>query len=549
MDTDKLDTLLYNGRIYTMEREDDVAEAVGMRDGKIAFVGSNEDAAKLGSRIRFDLQGATVIPGMSDSHMHMYAYCQNQTLVNLEHAESIDDLCAMMAEKAGQVPAGTWVKGVNFDQNKFREKKMPDRRDLDRISTVHPILIRRCCLHTVVVNSKALEVAGIDKDYQSPASGIVEKDREGQPNGVLREQATKIYDYIIPDPLSDSKTKDEVFQRVLQDMHKKGITSIHTYSAKIWNYVEDISYYRRLAEEGRLGVRITVCLDELFEPERLTEEERHDPNRIVQQGAYKLFTDGSLGARSAALFQPYADEPDNRGFMTCSQEELNEKIVTAYRMGLQSAIHAIGDRALDATLTAIENAVETLRGEGVSDEELAGRLPFRIIHVQIVNPELIKRMKALPVVLDIQPIFLATDWTWIEERLGKERLEGAYGWNTLQKEGFILTGGSDCPVESFDPIPGIYAAATRKGMDGSPEGGFLPEERLSRFDAAALYTRNPHFATGQQDVLGLIKEGYFADLAVLDRNIFDIEEDQLLQTKVTHTFIAGKLVHGTLSRE
>ena len=549
METDKRDILLYNGKIYTMEKEGDAAEAIGMRDGKIVFVGSDADAARRPWGARFDLGGATVIPGMADSHMHMYAYCQNQTFVNLEHAKSIDDVCRLMAEKASQVPAGTWLKGVNFDQNKFREKRMPDRWDLDRISTAHPILIRRCCLHAVVVNSKALEVAGIDRDYRAPDSGIVEKDKDGEPNGILREQATKIFDDIIPDPLSDETIKDEIFQRVLQDMHEKGITTIHTYAAKIWNYAEDIGYYRRLAEEDRLGVRITVCLDELFEPEQLTEAERQDPDRIVQQGAYKLFTDGSLGARSAALFQPYADEPDNCGFMTCSQEALNEKILTAYRMGLQSAIHAIGDRALDGTLTAIENAVETLRREGASEDDLARRLPFRIIHAQIVNPSLIERMKRLPVVLDIQPIFLATDWEWIEDRLGKERMAGAYAWNTLRREGFILTGGSDCPVESFAPMPGIYAAAARKSMDGRPEGGCQPEERLSRFDAIALYTRNPHFATGQQDVLGLLKEGYFADLAVLDRDIFTVSEDELLQTEVTHTFVAGKLVHGTLLRE
>ena len=157
-------------------------------------------------------------------------------------------------------------------------------------------------------------------------------------------------------------------------------------------------------------------------------------------------------------------------------------------------------------------------------------------------------MKKLPVVVDIQPIFLATDWKWMEDRLGTARMKGAYAWNTLQQAGLCLTGSSDCPVESYSPMPGIYAAVSRCGLDGAPKGGFQPEQKLSRFDAVALYTRNPHYATGQEDVLGLLQEGYFADLAVLDRDIFEVPEEELLETKVTHTFVAGKLVHGDLSK-
>ncbi len=186
--------------------------------------------------------------------------------------------------------------------------------------------------------------------------------------------------------------------------------------------------------------------------------------------------------------------------MTCTQEELNRRIFTAYHMGLQPAIHAIGDLALDTTLTAIENAIAQERACGATEEELSKRLPFRIIHVQMVDSELVARMKKLPVVLDIQPIFLATDWSWIEKKLGKERVNGAYAWNTLQQAGLLLTGGSDCPVESYHPRPGIYAAVTRCGMDGQPENGYQLQERSSRFDAIALYTKNPHYATGQQNV-------------------------------------------------
>jgi predicted amidohydrolase YtcJ len=249
-----------------------------------------------------------------------------------------------------------------------------------------------------------------------------------------------------------------------------------------------------------------------------------------------------LGSRSAALNEPYFDDKGNKGFVVCSQEELNEKVLISYRKGLQPAIHAIGDAALDMTLTAIENCLEITKSEGMSEEDQNSRLPFRIIHVQMINDDLLERMKKLPLVLDIQPIFLTTDLHWIEDRIGPERTKNSYCWKTLYDSGFILTGGSDCPVESFDPVPGIYAAASRCDIDGYPDGGFLPEEKLSIYESLSLFTKNPHFATGQQDKLGTIEVGKFADLAILDRDPFEIDEKDILKIKVLKTFVAGKKV-------
>ncbi|WP_324822624.1 amidohydrolase [Sinanaerobacter sp. ZZT-01] len=537
-----LDTVLLNGKIYTMEEEGKSVEAIGIKDGIIQFTGTNKEAEKYSSEKTIDLEGKTVIPGMADSHMHMYAYCQNQALVDLKDACSIEDMIGKMKEKVAHTPDGTWIKGVNFDQSKFKENRFPTKADLDRISTRHPIVIRRCCLHAIVANSMALNVAGVGKGYDGGSGGIVEFDKNGEPNGILREQSTKIFDEIIPDPLSDAMEKRRIMQNVFEDMSSKGVTTIHTYAAKIWNYEEDVALYRKFGEEGNLPVRVTVCLDELFEKEVLTEKEKNDPYRMVQYGAYKLFTDGSLGSRSAALQEPYSDDKDNRGFVVCTQEELNEKVLKGYENGLQLAIHAIGDAALDMTLTAIENCLQVTREKGMSKEEQEERLPFRIIHVQMVNEELIARMKKLPLVLDIQPIFLCTDLHWIEERIGAERIKGAYCWKTLKDEGLIQTGGSDCPVESFDPMKGIYAAATRMDFDGQPEGGYYPEERLSVYDAFCLFTKNVHAATGQQDKLGTLESGKFADLAVLDRDPFELDVKNLLEIKVLKTFVAGRLV-------
>ena len=287
---------------------------------------------------------------------------------------------------------------------------------------------------------------------------------------------------------------------------------------------------------------MTVCIDELFEPEILTEEKLNNPNRKVQLGAYKIFSDGSMGSRSAALKSPYSDDPENSGFMLFTQEELNNKILTGYEHGLQPAIHAIGDRALDMTLAAIEYTLKITKEKGMTDEEQKKRLPFRIIHVQMIDDNLLERMKKLPLVLDIQPIFLCTDLHWIEDRIGKERLKGSFALKTMEKAGLIQTGGSDCPVETYEPLKGIYAAVTRQDMEGYPIEGFLPEERLSVYEALCMYTKNVHYATGQENVLGTLEIGKFADLTVLEKNLFKIDKKEIKDVKVEQTYVAGNCV-------
>lgn len=539
-----LDTLLVNGNIYTMEEEGHKTEALGIKDGRIVFVGKNIEASKYQYKEKVDLEGKTLIPGMGDSHLHMYAYCQNKMLVNLESADSMEMMLSLLREKAETTEKGTWIKGVNFDQNKFKENRFPTRDDLDKVSKEHPIVIKRCCLHAVVANTAALEAAGVREGYRGGSGGIVKVDKQGRPNGVLREQSTKIFDKIIPDPLEKEEDKKKVMGEVFQDMVSKGITTIHTYAAKIWQYNEDIQFYRGLENRGELPVRVTACLDELFSLEELSEEEKNNPYQMVYQGGYKLFTDGSLGAGSAALQEPYNDEPQNRGFLICTQEELNSKMLEGYKRGLQPCIHAIGDRALDMTLSAIENTLKVTNAKGMSKEEQALRKPFRLIHVQVINKDLLERMKKLPVVLDIQPIFLCGDLKWIEDKVGKERVSSTYCWKTMKDAGLLETGGSDCPVEEYNSIRGIFAAVTRCSFE-NPEGeGFMPKERLSVYDAISLYTKNIPYATGQEHQLGTLTVGKFADIVILDRDPFIIEKQELLKIKVLTTYVGGRKVFG-----
>ena len=537
-----LDKLFINGEIYSMKKEGEKFQSLGVKDGKITFLGTDEEAKNVSSKELIDLKGKMMIPGMADAHLHLYAYCQNLTFVDLSKVHNINEMINLMKEKVKNVKKGDWVKGVNFDQSKWKENRFPTLEEMDSISKDNPIIIKRCCLHAVVANSKALEMASIGKNYQAGSGGIVELDKDGMPNGILREQSTKVFDDILPDPLKDIEVQKKIMQDVLNDMSSKGITTIHTYAAKIWQYNEDISIYKNFEKEEKLPLRVTVCIDELFEPEILTEEKLNNPYRKVQLGAYKIFSDGSMGSRSAALKKPYSDDPQNSGFMLFTQEELNNKILTGYEHGLQPAIHAIGDRALDMTLAAIEYTLKTTKEKGMTDEEQKNRLPFRIIHVQMIDDDLLERMKKLPLVLDIQPIFLCTDLHWIEDRIGKERLKGSFALKTMEKAGLIQTGGSDCPVETYEPLKGIYAAVTRQDMEGYPIEGFLPEERLSVYEALCMYTKNVPYATGQESVLGTLEIGKFADLTVLEKNLFKIDKKEIKDVKVEQTYVAGNCV-------
>lgn len=537
-----LDKLFINGEIYSMKKEGEKFQSLGIKDGKIIFLGTDEEGKNISSKELIDLKGKMMIPGMADAHLHLYAYCQNLTFVDLSKVHNINEMINLMKEKVKNVKKGDWVKGVNFDQSKWKENRFPTLEEMNSISKDNPVIIKRCCLHAVVANSRALEIAGIGKNYQAGSGGIVELDKNGMPNGILREQSTKVFDDILPDPLKDIEVQKKIMQDVLNDMSSKGITTIHTYAAKIWQYNEDINIYKNFEKEGKLPLRVTVCIDELFEPEILTKEKLNNPYRKVQLGAYKIFSDGSMGSRSAALKKPYSDDPQNSGFMLFTQEELNNKILTGYEHGLQPAIHAIGDRALDMTLAAIEHTLKTTKEKGMTDEEQKNRLPFRIIHVQMIDDDLLERMKKLPLVLDIQPIFLCTDLHWIEDRIGKERLKGSFALKTMEKAGLIQTGGSDCPVETYEPLKGIYAAVTRQDMEGYPTEGFLPEERLSVYEALCMYTKNVPYATGQESVLGTLEIGKFADLTVLEKNLFKIDKKEIKDIKVEQTYVAGNCV-------
>ena len=525
-----LDKLFINGNIYTMKHDYDKIESFGIKDGKIIFTGSNIDALDIKDNAKevVDLEHQVIIPGLTDSHMHLYAYCKSLEDVNLETAKSIKDVIELMRLKSEKTIPGKWIKGVNFDDTKFSEGRLPTKNDLDKISTVHPIIIRRSCLHVVCANSLALSLAGVIKGYRPKINGTVEYDCQREPTGIVREQAIKVFDQIIPDSFNNREERKDAIAKVLLDISSKGLTTVHTYAAKLWKYGEDITIYRELEKEGRLPVRVLVCLDEIFEKEKYSVAKMSR----VNYGSYKLFVDGSLGSGSAALLEPYCDNQSNCGILICSQEELDNKMIKAYEKGMQPAIHAIGDKALEMTLSSIENTLKLFPYNGQR---------FRIIHAQLINESLLERMKKLPLVIDIQPSFVSSDLHWLKDKLGENRLrQGGYVWKTMLDAGLILTGGSDCPVESYNPFKGIFAAVTRQDCKYYPEGGWYPKEKLSVYEAICLFSKNAAYATGDENVKGTIENGKLADFIVIDRNPFLINPIDIQNIKVLKTFVGGE---------
>ncbi|MBQ2147388.1 MAG: amidohydrolase family protein, partial [Firmicutes bacterium] len=305
----------------------------------------------------------------------------------------------------------------------------------------------------------------------------------------------------------------------------------------------DIDVYRELDKEGLLPVRMRICLEEMYDKPVLTEEEKADPYRMADFGTFKIFTDGSFGARSAALLEDYDDDPGNKGILVISQDALNERIYQAYKHGLQPATHCIGDAGTEACLQAIEYTVKKcIEEDGYTMDEIMKGPKFRVIHAQLVHRDQLERFKKVPVIFDIQPVFLNTDLHWIDERIGS-RADDAYTWKTYLDEGIICTGGSDCPVESYNPWPGIWGAVNRTDPLFPDEAPWHPEQKLSKFQAACLFSKYMAYGNQMERYLGTIEPGKFADMIVTDRDWLNGPDDDILNVKVLKTYLAGDEVY------
>lgn len=530
----QVERILFNGNIITLDGNQPRAQALAMAGGRFVAVGANEEVlAMQGPDTELvDLKGQTVIPGLADSHMHLANLGAAMETVDLTSARSQQDVVRLGQEFLANHPNRPWIAGWGFNHDKFENGAMPTRCDLDLISSDIPILFTRTCGHIAVVNSKALELAGIGAHPNQPQGGQIDVDDNGVPTGVLRESAIGLVRRLAP------KATVEDYKRMLalaaQHAVKHGLTSVHS-DDLAGHFAEMLQAYSELVEEDRLPIRVSLQA-RLYTPEQVDEfmrvkEQYEFPPHTVEYGPVKVMTDGSLGGRTAALNEPYADDPTTRGVEVLDQDTINRILGKAHALGMQMSGHAIGDRAMEMLLNAFQLALEKNPRPDARP---------RIIHAQITTPEILQRCVDLGVVCDIQPGFLGTDMHIVERRIGKERTQTTYAWRTMREMGIPTAGGSDCPVETCDPLVGIQQAVTRQDMNGFPEGGWLPQEKLTVQEALELFTLGPAYCSFKEELLGSITLGKLADCVVLDDDPMTVEPQEITRIQVKATYVGGR---------
>jgi len=502
------------------------AEAFAVKDGKILDVGSSSDmAAYIGDKTDVvDLQGAFVVPGLIDNHVHFFEGSFTLTQVQLRDAATPEEFTRRIAEAAANAPQGTWVLGGNWDHELWGGE-LPDRTWIDAATGDVPVSVNRLDGHMVLANSKALELAGIDASTPDPEGGVIVRDPSGRPTGVLKDAAMFMMDQAVPKP-SEARM-EEVYRMGMAYAAKMGVTQVHDMS---YDY-RSLEAYRRLRDKGELALRIYAFtpLDQWQRMETFVAEHGRGDD-MLRWGGLKGFVDGALGSTTAWMYKPYADAPETIGFPLLSMNELQNRVFGGTQAGLHVTVHGIGFQANDKLLDIFENVAARVDRTD---------LRFRIEHAQHLTAEAIPRFAELDVTASMHPYHLIDDGRWAEKRLGKERLAGTYAIGSVMRAGGRVTFGSDWPVAPLDPIMGIYAAVTRRTLDGANPDGWIPDEKISVLDALRAYTVNNAYAGYQEDRLGLIKAGYLADFVVLDANLFDVDPVAIKDAKVLRTVIGG----------
>ena len=533
------DLVFKNGNIYTGNDARPKAEAVAIKGDRIVFAGSNEEARKyVGRNTRvIDLSGKTMLPGMTDAHHHLSGVGFREMTLNLEGVTKLEGFLAKVKERVDQKQPGEWVSGRGWIETFWTPPVFPTRWDLDKVAPNNPVILTRADGHGTVVNSAALKIAGIDKNTPSPFGGEISKDKQsGEPNGMLLDAAQNLVRRHLP-PTSTADAEQAIILGVTRDI-ELGWTEVQDPGGSY----ADVGLYSKLYSEGKIKLRIYKALSAPgTEAQRLL----HDGPII---GAYanhftvrtlKLYADGSLGSRSAALLQPYSDAPDTSGFLTIKEEELQPLLQTALRKGIQIETHAIGDRGNRFILDQYEKAMNA-----VPKAEWKIKAPrWRVEHSQIVNPADIPRFKKLGVIPSMQPSHAIGDLHFAPSRLGIARLAGAYAWQSFIKSGSIVPGGSDAPVERGEPMIEFYAAVARKDMKGFSGEGWHPEEAVSREQALRMFTIWPAYAAFEEKQRGSIEPGKLADFTVLSADIMKISEMEILKTRCLMTVIGGEIVY------
>ncbi len=533
------DRILTNGVIRTQERDQPLVEAAALADGRIVFAGSAADAAAFaGPQTRtIDLGGRLVLPGFIDAHFHYHQWALNRANLDLSDVDSLDGVLARVQKAAARKRPGQWILGFRFNECDWPENRITTRHDLDGAAPDHPVALWRCDLHLAAVNSAALAAAGIDETTADPDQGVIARDTDGRPTGILRELAINRVKRVIPEPSLEDTVA--AMQAGMAALHALGITGLH--DMRLMGGVEGavaLSAWQLLHRRGDLGLRCWVSLpgERLDEAVALGLRSGFGDDRL-RVGLVKFFADGGMGARTAWMLDPYLDA--GSGMPLTPMAELRAALQKADRAGLAVAVHAIGDRA-NRELVAVFEEVLARRGATASCRPPAMR--HRVEHLQMMRPEDADRLSRLPVAACVQPPNLVLDIDMIDTSVGP-RGKFAYAYRDMLDAGVALSFSSDCPVCDPNPLVGIQAAVTRCRPDGTPVGGWYPRQKVGVAEAVRAYTLTPAEISGAGGELGSIRAGKRADLVVLDRDIHTLDPMEIGKARVEMTIFDGRVVY------
>jgi predicted amidohydrolase YtcJ len=530
-----VDLILVNGKVWTGDPARPWAEAVAVRDGKIFAVGTAAELRTLspsGAKL-VELGGALVLPGFIDSHTHFLAGGFALKSIQLREAKSREDFVARIAAKARELGPGRWIVNGDWDHQRFSPVELPHKDWIDAVTPENPVCVNRLDGHMVLANSVALKLAGVTKATPVPPGGEIVKDpATGEPTGILKDTAMDLVYARIPEPSFAEKL--EAAEASLRHAAENGVTSVHEMAD-----ASSFEVFEELAHLGRLTTRVHVYIP-ITEVDTLARLKLKSPfgSPYLKLAGLKAFMDGSLGSATAYFFEPYTDEPKTSGLLhgqMFPEGVMEKRILEADRAGLQLAIHAIGDRANSLLLDLYEKAVAA---NGPRDRR------WRVEHAQHMRPGDIARFGKLGLVAAVQPYHAIDDGRWAERKIGPERAKTTYAFESLRRAGAVLAFGSDWTVAPLSPLLGIYAAVTRRTLDGKNPGGWVPEEKVSVEEAVRAFTANGAWVEFAEAAKGTIEAGKAADLVVLDRDIFTIPPEEIDRAAVRMTILDGRIIYG-----
>jgi predicted amidohydrolase YtcJ len=534
------DLVLVNGRIATVDAKNPRAEALAVKGNVIVALGTDREIRAFidekTTRV-IDLEGRLALPGFNDSHVHFVYGGHALMSISLDGVTSVEEIKRKVREKVGSQKEGQWISGRGWDQEILPGKKWPSRELLDEVAPNNPVVLSRICGHSSLVNSYVLRISGITKNTPDPPGGLIVRDpATGEPTGILHEKAM---DLIKRPSASVEEVRDLDKQAVLlamKEANRFGVTSVHDLDGKI-------GVFKELLDAGQLTVRVYAGVELTPSAEAMREckdwkRKLTDAGHLLRFGIVKGFIDGSLGSSSAWLAEPYKNNPSTSGIPVMTQEELNALVAMYDKENFQVGIHAIGDRGVNVVLNAFE---EAMRRNGKRDSR------HRVEHGNVILPADIPRFEALGVICSGQPVFGPsygqTIRSFFEDRLGKERARYSNIWRSLDQAKAHQGFGTDWPVESLNPMEGLFSAVSRKSISDKAGSAWLAEESLSLEKAIELYTLGSAYASFEEDIKGSLKAGKLADIVVLSKDIFTVPVDEILNTEVVYTILGGKIIY------